>query len=223
VTEAEWLAGCDPYRMASVLEYYRPSRKFRQLVCASLYTIADELRAAHLGHYLELVERLTEERDTRELLHNAQQTLSELDGRKPDAGDLITALEDALYDEDEPEPNPSVGLSGTPYRVAATIDEVMGVNLNRCGTANEVLYGSLVRCIFGNPFRPVAFNPAWRTDTAIALARQMYDSRDFGAMPILADALQDAGCEDEQVLSHCRDAGPHARGCWVVDGVLGKA
>jgi hypothetical protein len=83
---------------------------------------------------------------------------------------------------------------------------------------------ALLRELFGNPFRPVAFDPSWRTDTAVALARQMYDSRDFGAMPILADALQDAGCEDEQVLSHCRDAtAPHVRGCWVVDLVLGKA
>ena len=52
----------------------------------------------------------------------------------------------------------------------------------------------------------------------------MYDSREFGAMPILADALQDAGCEDEQILMHCRDAtAPHVRGCWVCDLVLGKA
>jgi hypothetical protein len=76
--------------------------------------------------------------------------------------------------------------------------------------------------IFGNPFRPVAFDTAWRTDTAVSLARGMYESRDFGAMPILADALQDAGCEDEQVLNHCREPGPHVRGCWVCDLVLGK-
>jgi hypothetical protein len=81
----------------------------------------------------------------------------------------------------------------------------------------------LLRDIFGNPFRPAAFSPAWRTDTSVALARQMYDSRDFGAMPILADALQDAGCEDEYVLGHCRDRKQvHVRGCWVVDLVLGK-
>jgi hypothetical protein len=80
----------------------------------------------------------------------------------------------------------------------------------------------LARDIFGNPFRPVAFSPAWRTDTAVALARQMYGSRDFGAMPILADALQEAGCDSEEVLSHCRGPGPHVRGCWVVDLVLGK-
>ncbi|MDY3562142.1 hypothetical protein R5W23_003588 [Gemmata sp. JC673] len=73
------------------------------------------------------------------------------------------------------------------------------------------------------PFRRVAFSRSWRTDTAVALAQQMYESRDFGAMPILADALQDAGCDSADVLDHCRDPeGTHARGCWVVDSVLGK-
>jgi hypothetical protein len=80
-----------------------------------------------------------------------------------------------------------------------------------------------LRDIFGNPFRPVAFDPAWRTTDAVALARQAYESRDFGAMPILADALEEAGCDCEGVLSHCRDASlAHVRGCWVVDSVLGK-
>jgi hypothetical protein len=81
----------------------------------------------------------------------------------------------------------------------------------------------LLRDIFGNPFRPVNFDPAWRTSTAVVLARQMYESREFSAMPILADALQDAGCDNEKVLSHCRDAeATHVRGCWVVDLVLRK-
>ncbi|WP_439623246.1 hypothetical protein [Gemmata sp.] len=81
---------------------------------------------------------------------------------------------------------------------------------------------ALLRCVFCNPFRPVAFDAAWRTDTAVSLARHIYESRDFGAMPILADALQDAGCDSDDVLDHCRGAGPHVRGCWVVDLVLGK-
>jgi hypothetical protein len=81
----------------------------------------------------------------------------------------------------------------------------------------------LLRDIFGNPFRPVSFSPEWRTDTAVSLARQMYESRDFSAMPILADALQDAGCDSAEILGHCRGAGPHVRGCWVVDVVLVKA
>ena len=50
----------------------------------------------------------------------------------------------------------------------------------------------------------------------------MYDTRDFSAMPILADALQDAGCEDEQVLGHCRCEGVHVRGCFLIDLILKK-
>ncbi len=90
-------------------------------------------------------------------------------------------------------------------------------------TAEERRFiSSIVRDIFGNPFRPVAFSPEWRTSTAIAVAQQMYKSRDFSAMPILADALQDAGCDSGDVLAHCRGPGPHVRGCWVVDLVLGR-
>ncbi|WP_239465862.1 hypothetical protein [Gemmata sp. SH-PL17] len=66
------------------------------------------------------------------------------------------------------------------------------------------------------------FSPNWHTDTAVTLASQMYESRDFSAMPILADALQDAGCNDDRILDHCRGPGPHVRGCWVVDLLLGK-
>ncbi|MBP3959644.1 hypothetical protein J8F10_30735 [Gemmata sp. G18] len=81
----------------------------------------------------------------------------------------------------------------------------------------------MCRDIFGNPFRPVAFSPDWRTSTTVTLAAQMYESRDFSAMPILADAIQDAGCDNDDILNHCRDANQvHVRGCWVVDLVLGK-
>ena len=80
----------------------------------------------------------------------------------------------------------------------------------------------VLRDVFGDPFRQIAFSPQGRTSTAVSLAAQMYQSRDFGAMPILADALQDAGCDAEEVLAHCRGPGLHVRGCWVVDLVLGK-
>ncbi len=76
--------------------------------------------------------------------------------------------------------------------------------------------------VFGNPFRPVALDPAWLTSTAVAIAQGIYDDRAFDRMPILADALQDAGCENADILAHCRGEGPHVRGCWVVDLVLGK-
>jgi hypothetical protein len=79
-----------------------------------------------------------------------------------------------------------------------------------------------LRELFGNPFGRVAIDQNWLTSTVVAIAREMYESRDFGAMPILADALQDAGCDSADILDHCRWPEPHARGCWVVDLVLGK-
>jgi hypothetical protein len=82
----------------------------------------------------------------------------------------------------------------------------------------------VLRDLYGNPFRPISFSPEWRTSTAVALAQQMYESRDFSAMPILADALQEAGCDNDDILNHCRDASAtHVRGCWVVDLVLDKS
>jgi hypothetical protein len=78
----------------------------------------------------------------------------------------------------------------------------------------------LLHDIFGNPFGTVILDPDWLKSTVTALARQMYDTRDFSAMPILADALRDAGCDNEDVLNHCRRDGPHVRGCWVVDAIL---
>lgn len=81
---------------------------------------------------------------------------------------------------------------------------------------------TILRCVFGNPFRSVALDPDWRTSDVLAMCRGMNDARDFAAMPILADALQDAGCEHPDILAHCRGPGPHVRGCWVVDLIMGK-
>lgn len=78
------------------------------------------------------------------------------------------------------------------------------------------------RDVFENPYRPGWVDDEWRTSTVLTLARQMYESRDFTPMPILADALQDAGCDEEDILTHCRGEGPHVRGCWVVDLVVGE-
>jgi hypothetical protein len=71
---------------------------------------------------------------------------------------------------------------------------------------------ALLRDAFGNPFRPVAFLPEWRTDTTVSLARTMYEAREFGAMPILADALQGAGCNSAEILDHGRGPGPTSAG-----------
>jgi hypothetical protein len=88
---------------------------------------------------------------------------------------------------------------------------------------------ALLRDITCNPFRPVSLDPTWRTPTVVALAQAAYGNRilpagtlDTDRLAVLADALEDAGCDNADILSHLRGPGPHVRGCWAVDLLLGK-
>ena len=85
---------------------------------------------------------------------------------------------------------------------------------------------ALLRCLFGNPFRPSPPLPsavlAWNGRLVPRLAKAIYDERRWSDLPLLADALLDAGCEDEPLMEHCRSSGEHARGCYAVDMILGQ-
>jgi hypothetical protein len=85
---------------------------------------------------------------------------------------------------------------------------------------------ALIRDIFGNPFRPQPSVDSswlsWNDGVVGRLAQAIYDNRAFDRVPILADALEEAGCTDADILNHCRQPGEHVRGCWVADLVLGK-
>jgi hypothetical protein len=143
--------------------------------------------------------------------------------------DLIEAIADAPRPWEELE----LELWGRPgtwrftHILPQTTPDRISMELRKLMTFFPLVQGwrasELILEILGNAFRPVAFDPAWRTSTVVSIARGMYESRDFSAMPILADALQDAGCDSDDILAHCRGDSPHVRGCWVVDLVLGKA
>ena len=97
---------------------------------------------------------------------------------------------------------------------------------------DRLTQAALVRCLFGNPFWPSGMSPlwlAWNDGTVPRLASKSYDSRslptghlDEERLTVLADALEEAGCTDDAILSHLRGPGPHVRGCWALDTVLGK-
>jgi hypothetical protein len=116
-------------------------------------------------------------------------------------------------------------LNGLAARAA---EETLGHPcFNRAG--NRAAATALLRDVFGNPFRPPRWarpetHPwlAWQGSTAPKLAQRIYAERDFGALPVLADALTDAGCDCAELLAHLRGPGPHARGCWALDLLLGK-
>ncbi len=90
----------------------------------------------------------------------------------------------------------------------------------RATASAEAYMADLLRCV-ADPFRPQSLDPRWRTTTAVGLAEAIHAERAFDRMPILADALEDAGCDDPAVLAHAR-SDAHARGCWVLDLVLGR-
>lgn len=121
------------------------------------------------------------------------------------------------------------------YRVASACDSAAGVRRTMvASTIRSIielaadaasLRAQLVRVlrdVFGNPFRPVTVEPSWLTSDVVGLAAAIYADRAFDRLPILADALEEAGCDHPNVLDHCRGPGPHVRGCWVVDLLLGK-
>ena len=125
--------------------------------------------------------------------------------------------------------------SQSAWYAAATHPAIAARNAARsaqAGAAHHALLGSeaaellaqaeLIRDIFGDPFRPVCVDPAWLTPGVVELAQGIYDDRAFDRMLVLADALEEAGCTDTGILTHCRAPGPHVRGCWVVDLLLGK-
>jgi hypothetical protein len=102
-------------------------------------------------------------------------------------------------------------------------------NVRRVAPQEAVALAGLLRCVFGNPLRRVAVNPSWLTPNAIPLAQAAYEHRDLdpgrldpARLAVLADALEEAGCDQADLPEHLRGPGPHARGCWPVDLLLGR-
>jgi hypothetical protein len=92
-------------------------------------------------------------------------------------------------------------------------------------TAERKAQATFLRDLLGNPFRPTAIDPGvlfWSNGTVVRLAQAIHEDRRFEDLPILADALEEAGCQDGDILHHCRQPGEHVRGCWTLDLLLGK-
>ena len=90
----------------------------------------------------------------------------------------------------------------------------------RAADREKITQCSILRDILGNPFRPVHCSAHWQTTAVTALANETYDDRRFSNLPEIATALIEAGCDNADILAHCRSEKPHARGCWVVDMIL---
>jgi hypothetical protein len=234
MTEAEWLACHDQWQMLEVPAVARSERKLRLIACLCCRRIWHVIPAPEARRCVEVAEEYADGLVGREELRSAiadSMAACEKLPRPlgPGQADAINAVS-RVHRSGPAGRDPSLGLAAVAWATVEALRtrrpdepkdelEVRHLKLLRAEAGRQC---DLFREVFGNPFRPADFAP-WRTSTAVALARQMYEARDFSAMPILADALQDAGCTDDDVLDHCRGPGPHVRGCWVLDLVLGKA
>jgi hypothetical protein len=218
--EAEWLACNDPQAMLEFLRDKASDRKMRLFAVACLFRVRHLMPDRECWDAVLLVEDVAEGRVGMERLRDVE-----------DAGMVY-------YDHrlDVPEERLGCLIGGAIFQlgqdsldwacvmVARAVSDAVGwSNPDADGRAEPIAQCQSLRCIFGNPFRPVAFDPAWRSEAAVALASAVYAERAFDRLPILADALEEAGCDHPDILAHCRGPGPHARGCWVVDLVLGKS
>jgi hypothetical protein len=229
VTEEEWFAETHPFYMLTWWEYLRgePSpRKRRLLACASCRLIWPLLADNRLRRAVEVAEAFADGLASAEDLAQAREPAQALGLSE---GEILGRTR-----SDMPEWAAPRDSWRAAHAAASAADEDFGVPGNACHYAAQDGKGrdtedagqaDLVREILGNPLRQVAADPIWlhRNNGAVRkLAQAMYDERAFERMPILADALEDAGCFDEEILSHCRETGAHVRGCWLLDLVLGK-
>jgi hypothetical protein len=211
MTEAEWLACEDPYPMLDSVPVIVGERKLQLLAVACCRRVRSLNASLTLSMAIAAAEQLADGEDTlNELLRlrSAAQSVGH----------------PGVWAYHEPAARIARAVWMLPRnRDDEYVNQVRVVVRETCDDErSKSTAADLLRDIIGNPFRPVVFDPAWRTDTALSLARTTYEYRDFRAMPILADAFQDAGCDNDDILNHCRSPGPHVRGCWVVDRLLGK-
>ena len=217
MTERGWLRAktIGPLQVWCVNRRKREPRRERLFACACCRRLWDQLNDPRSRFAIEASEDFADGVIDKPALARARREATRATLVAPhlfDAPEQASQLLCNLHPDDV--------FSSTPARVLSTMSHFR----LRAMRKEQAAQASLLRDIFGNPFRPVSFSPNWRTDTAVSLARQMYESRQFGAVPILADALQDAGCDNPDILDHCRDTTlTHVRGCWVVDLVLNKS
>ena len=221
MTEAEWLGCANPAPMLAILGDRATDRKLRLFVIACCRRLQDPWPVPEeFGEFLEWAEQFADGSIGPDELAII---FDELDGYVHDyAPDWWTGIAAMIACAVRlPQADPGRVHEGAlrVVRYDRFPDEDRSEAENQLFRAQAGFLRDVVGLL---PFRPIVFATEWRTSTVLALARQMYESRDFSAMPILADALQDAGCENSAVLDHCRDPGPHTRGCWVVDLILGK-
>ena len=246
MTEAEWLACTNPQPMLEFLRRKASDRKVRLFAVACCRRVWSSLEHDEFRDAVRKAELFADDLAVRaEMLHAHEKACAifgKLHGKDNGPGAALTAsglpspsksfaqriadaLDDPWWEDEFDKGDPLAPALVTARRAARAAADLQGQSyvLDAPATiAEHREQTALVRCLFGNPFRPRPVCAAWLTGEVRSLADGIYTERAFDRMPLLADALEASSGTNADLIEHCRSGGEHTRGCWVVDLLLGK-
>ena len=230
MNELDWLAGADPLAMLDYLGEQVTERKLRLFACACVRRFWADLRWPIPREAVAMAERFAEGTAT---IEEVETMRAQADGSAANAPELdqfaynaaAATLEEAAQDAAR---GAREAIRQHAVRMAA-YETIYGENEIQV-SADASDYESrrqveLLNELFGNPFRPVVIQPhwlAWEDGIVVSMAREIEEAQRFAELPYLADALMDAGCDEESLLRHLRQREGHIRGCWALDRLLGN-
>jgi hypothetical protein len=212
MTEAEWLECTDPQKMLEFLRDKVSDRRLRLTACAGFRKMMHLLPFRDLRNVISVEEQYADgaigKQDANDARIKAHTAMLQVPYKPPKTMTARWLAETLVH------------MASSGWMIATNQAEVTAYDLQ------------LIYDIFSNPFRSVIVDPRWLTwdgSTIPKLAQEIYDERkmpegtlDNTRLAVLADALEEAGCTNADILDHCRKSSTHVRGCWVVDLLLGK-
>jgi hypothetical protein len=222
MTEAEWLACANHGEMLAFLRGRGSERKLRLFACACARRVWHLLTDEQIHEVVEVAEKFAEGLMVRDNLLAAAEVARVIYAASTHGTAAVASIGTSI----------TLADAIAAARETATNTRYAEANRGSFGKKNiraaaRQLQCELLRDIFGNPFCPsLPLSPAvlaWNDATVRRIAEAIYAERAFSRMPILHDALLDAGCTDEALLMHCRNPEGHVLGCWALDSVLGKS
>jgi hypothetical protein len=226
MTESEWFACSDVRFMLEHLEDRVSERKARLFGAAACQLLWQGKDHEPFSSTVQLIEAAADAPAQKKNLKSARASLRELMERGFTSDERLVgkALWQAAWiSETLRLPRWLLAATVADTVVAAVMPTGMTTAEAKVRARKQLV--SLFCDLVGNPFSPGGVDPAWAASnmsTVQRLAQAIYDDRAFDRLPILADALEDAGCTNQEILAHCRSGGDHVRGCWVVDLLLAK-
>lgn len=201
MTEKEWLGGKRPRDMLELVRDKSSDRKLRLFVCGFLRTFLHRYNDELSQSALEKSERFAD----------GLVTAEELEALKREVKAAAKMGNEAAY----------LAVISAGANATWAAGQLFGHITTESDRRSKV---QLLHDLWGPlPFRRLSIDPSWLTPKVVKLAQSIYNDRAFDRMPVLADALEEAGCHDTDIIGHCRGPGPHVLGCWVLDLILGKA